>query len=399
LSIRNSIARIKRFIPAVFVTVCVALAIANSGGCGKGLFPEINSANATATATPVANAFLYATNFSDGTVSAFQRNTTNGRLSFVAKQNAGAVNGPVGVAVTKQNDLAFVANAADGKVYEYTIVQSGTTPGNLATLGNINAGTTPQQVAIDQMGNFVYVTNAGSRTVSEYAINSLGTLTLIGTLSGFSGKPFGITAHPTAQFVYVTDNTAGLIYTFTINSDGTLTQFGNPVPSNGLTPGLPGLMAIAIDSTQGYLFSDDTFLGTVSVFVIQSNGSLLYASTFGVAQSNTIGIGAANNGGGSGINYVLTANMAGNFVQPYQRTAAMLTQAVSVGDSTGPTGLVVDPASQFAYTANSGSGTIALIGMNAAQCGTNVAVCVITAFNSETPANANAGTQFLATTH
>jgi len=47
----------------------------------------------------------------------------------------------------------------------------------------------------------------------------------------------------------------------------------------------------------------------------------------------------------------------------------------------------------------SGSGTIALIGMNAAQCGTNVAVCVITAFNSETPANANAGTQFLATTH
>jgi DNA-binding beta-propeller fold protein YncE len=400
LSIRKSIARLMRFIPAASVVVSAVVLVAGGGSCGKGLFPVVTASSGTATPTPVANAFLYASNFSDGTVSAFQRNTNTGALSFIAKQSAGAANGPAGLAVTPQNDLAFVANAADGNVYEYTIVQSGGTPGNLSNFGKIASGNSPQMVAIDSTGNFVYVTNAGSKSVSEYSINSQsGALALIGTVTGFLGKPFGITAHPSAGFIYVSDNTAGLLYTFSIASNGVLTQVGSALNSNGTSPGQPGLMAIALDSTQGYLFVDDTVFGVVSVFLIQSNGGLTYGNTFGTSQSSsTLGIGAVNNGGNSGINYVFTANTNGNFVQPYQRSGVTLTQQSAVADSTGPSGLVIDPAGLFAYTGNSGSGTIALIGINNSQCG-SLPICVIRSFASESPANANAGTQFVATTH
>ena len=393
---------ILRFFPLLTVLASfVALLTGNS--CGKGFFPEVSSfASVTVTATPVANAFLYATNFNDGTVSAFQRNTNTGALTFIAKQSAGAVSGPMGIAVpSPQNDFAFVANAADGNVYEFEIVQSGSTPGNLAAVGNTTAGTTPQMVAIDSTGDFVYVTNAGSKTVSEYLINSQvqDVLTANGTISGFTGKPFGIIAHPSASFVYVSDSTAGVIYTFSIGSDGTLTPIGSGVLSLGATSGQPGLMAIAVDSGQSYLLVNDLSFGVVSVFLIGSNGVPVFSNSFGTAQSTPMGIASVNDGGGTANNYVLTANMTGNFVQPYIRSGATLTQQTSVVSvSSAPTGLVIDPAGLFAYTGNSGNGSIGLIGINSSRCG-SLAFCDIENFASESPANTNAGTQFIATTH
>jgi DNA-binding beta-propeller fold protein YncE len=385
-----------RLIPLLCVLASFVILL-TSNSCGKGLYEVTSTASVTTTATPVANAFLYATNFSDGTVSSFKRNTTTGALAFISKQSAGAVNGPMGIAVTPKNDLAFVVNSGDGKVYEYELVQSGTTPGNLSSVGSIAAGTTPQQVAIDSTGTYVYVTNGGSRTVSQYVINSQAenVLTANGTVTGFLGTPFGVIAYPSAQFLYVSDNTANLLYTYTIGSNGSLTQVGDAVASLGTAP---GLMAIAIDSTQSYLMVDDTVSGVVSVFLIQSNGTLVSNGSFGVSQTNTIGIAAVNDGGDSGNNYVLTANRTGNFVQPYVRVNGVLTQQTGVTDTSQPTGLVIDPAGLFAYTGNSGTGTIALIGINSSQC-SGQAFCVISSYTSESPANSNAGTQFIATSH
>jgi DNA-binding beta-propeller fold protein YncE len=187
-----------------------------------------------------------------------------------------------------------------------------------------------------------------------------------------------------------------------VNSDGTLSPIAGGVPANGGTLANPGQMAIAIDSTQSYLFVDDKTLGVVSVFfIVPSTGALAYSGTFTGSQSTSaIGIGSVINAGGvTGANYVLTANPNVNFVQPFSRTNATLTRQSAVIDSSSPTGLVVDPAGFFAYTGNSGNGTIALLGLqNTSQCG-SAPVCVIQTFPSESPANSNAGTQFIATTH
>ncbi len=394
-----------RFALAVSMVVSIGIFLSSAGGCGHGIFPEVSSSSSTtSTSTPVANAYLYATNFRDGTVSAFTRNTSTGALGFIAKQTAGASNGPEGVAVTAGNDLVYVANAADGNVYQYAIATSGVL-GSLTSLGKIASGTTPQMIAIDSSDNYVYVTNSGSKTVTEYVINPSGTgspgmLTFIQSFGSFAGQPFGIVAHPTLGLVYVNDS-FGLIYSFLVNSDGTLSPIGTAVPANGGTLANPGQMAIAIDSTQSYLFVDDKTLGVVSVFSIQSTGALFYSGTFASSQSTSaIGIGSVINAGGvSGANYVLTANPNVNFVQPFTRTNATLAIQSAVNDPSGPTGLVIDPQGFFAYTGNSGSGTIALLGLqNTSQCG-SAPVCVIKNFASESPANNNAGTQFVATTH
>ena len=396
--IRKRILRVARFLTAVSV-VASLIALLTSGGCGKGIFPEVTPTAVTITPTPVANAFLYATNFTDGTVSAFARNTNTGTLSFISKRTAGSSQGPVGIAVKPQNDVVYVANASDGRLYPFQIVQSGGgTPGDLTALTSISSGVTPQMVAIDTTGQFVYVTNSGSRTISEFSINSDGTLTSLGVVSGFGGRPFGITVNPNGSFLYVDDATVGVLYTYSIASNGVLQQVGSPVNSNGSSPGQPGLMAIVFDGSQGYLFVDDMALGVVSTFLIQTNGTLAYSNSVGQNQSTPIGIGAVNGGGGTSNNYVFTANSNGDFVQPFLRlNGTQLTQQTAVADSSGPTGLVIDSAGLFIYTGNSGNGTIAQIGINNSLC-TGSGTCLIQTFNSESPANSNAGTQFLATT-
>jgi DNA-binding beta-propeller fold protein YncE len=397
LSTRKRLALVVRLLAASSVIGAMIVVLMSGGGCRPGLYPLVTPTGSV-TATPTsANAYLYATNTTDGTISAFTRNTATGALGFIAQQSAGAANGPVGLAVTPLNEYIYVANSADGNVYEYSINQTGTL-GNLTSLGEIVSGSVPQLVAVDYTSSFVYVTNAGSQSVSEYSINSGGTLTLVDTLTGFTGTPFGILAHPSTNLLYVADNTAGVIYVFSILSNGELSEVGSPVYSNGTTPGQPGEMAIAIDSTAEYLFVDDTSIGVVSVFVIQSDGSLAYSGSFGTGQSRPIGIGAVNDGGDSGNTYVLTANMDGNFVQPFLRSAATLTQQASVSDKTGPTGLVIDPEGLFAYTGNSGNGTIGLIGIENSQC-SGSGTCLIGSFASESPAKSSAGTQFVATTH
>ena len=90
-----------RFVLAASIAASIAVLVSSSGGCGKGLFPEVTASGAI-TPTPVGNAYLYATNFNDGTVSAFVRNTNTGALGFIAKISAGAAGGPEGVVVSPQ---------------------------------------------------------------------------------------------------------------------------------------------------------------------------------------------------------------------------------------------------------------------------------------------------------
>ena len=181
------------------------------GGCGKGLFPEVTSST-TSLRPRSRNAYLYATNFSDGTVSAFTRNTNTGALGFIAKTIGGRSQGPVGVAVNgRKRSGVYVANAADGNVYQYAIATSGVL-GSLTSLGKIASGTTPQMIAIDSSDNFVYVTNFGSKTVTEYVIGSQGTLSLIGVLWQFRRTTLRRLPRILRSAWSMSTTTAGFIY-------------------------------------------------------------------------------------------------------------------------------------------------------------------------------------------
>jgi 6-phosphogluconolactonase (cycloisomerase 2 family) len=383
-----------RLAPLMVGLLAAAVLIGSQVGCGKGLYSQASSSSsATATATAGVGAFAYASNFNDAVVSEFKRDTTGGALTWIGQIKAGAKSGPMGLAVTPSNNALYVVNQADNNVYQFAIKSNGT----LSSIGagSAAAGTTPKMIAIDSTGSWAYVTNYGGGSISQYAINSTnGALTpLSSKFTGLSG-PFGIIAHPSAQYIYVADNKAGTIWAFSINSDGTLSQIGSPILSFGTTAGSPGLMAIAVDATGTYLLVDDIPTGIVSEFVIQSNGAPAFLTyVFGGGSGSTIGMGLATN---TGVTYLLTANSTANNVAYFSWGGGVLTLLNALAVPNGPVGLVTAPQGNYVYTGNSTNGTIAQLQIKG-SCGQTL--CFVGTFPSEKPANATAGTQYLALTH
>ena len=80
MPVRKQILRVARLLPVVVaVALLPAILLGLSSGCGKGIFSQVTS-SASPTGTPGTGAFLYASNFNDGKIAAFKRNTTKGTL-------------------------------------------------------------------------------------------------------------------------------------------------------------------------------------------------------------------------------------------------------------------------------------------------------------------------------
>jgi len=384
---------IARVAPTLVALALLAMALGTTGGCGNTFgFGNFSSASATPTSSPGTGAFLYASNYNDGRIAEFARNTSTGALTLKGTVTAGASQGPRGLAIDPSNSYLYAANYADGYVYEFSIRANGA----LSSIGKVASGTNPEAIAITPNGQYVYVTNFNrgtNGTVSEYSIGSSGTLSKIGTVTGLAG-PLGVAVTPDGSYLYVADNTAGVIWSFVINSNGTLTLNGAATPSLGTTTGTPEFEAVASDSSGEYLFVTDFSTGAVSGFVV-SSGTLIFAGTFttGSVTNQPLGIGLAL---ASGNYYLFTANSAGNSVSAFGRLAANLTLFKAVAGPNAPAGLAVDPQSVYVYTADSGDGTVAQMQING-SCGQ--VLCAVGTFNSESPANSNAGTGFVVMTN
>lgn len=388
--------RAARVLPAAVALAIMPAILAGIGsGCGKGIFPQVTSSGSPSpTATAGTGAFLYASNFNDGNIAEFKRNLTTGALTSIATTTAGK-KGVSGLTISPDNRFLYAADSGSNKVYEFRINANG----SLARIGSgsIAAGSQPLTIAVDSTVSWAFTANQGSGgSVSQYSINSSnGTLTANGSnIVGFKGQPFSIVAHPSAAFIYVSDNQTGIIYSFTIKPDGTLQNNGTN-NSLGNQPGNPGLISIVNDTASGnfYLYVPDTKIGVVSQFTIKTDGTLLFGQTWGTPSSDKpIGIAPANNAGGN--NYLFTAEQTGNYVQYFLRSGASLNSQGALTGLNAPTGLVVDPKSKFAYTAEFSSATVAQMSILGA-CGK--ILCFVNRYNTES--GSGGGTQFVAITN
>ncbi|MGO9605698.1 MAG: lactonase family protein [Candidatus Binataceae bacterium] len=374
----SPILKIVAFLPPILLL----LGTIGTMSCGgKGFFPTVTATNTSSpTATATTGAFAFATNFNDGKISEFTRNTTTGNLTLVGTVAAGSSLGPKGLATF--GSFLYATNFKDNTVLQYTIGSGAIlTPSGSVSDGS---GSGPEQVVINPAGTYLWASNFSNGTISGWGITSgTGALTATSTVSGLSG-PFGMAVNSAGTILYVADNKAGLIYTFSINtSTGALAQVaGSPVLSLGVSNGSPGLMVI--DPTGLYLYVDDLTNGVVSMFSINTTTGL---PVFGSIQPTTftsnvpVGIGIAAISSGT---FVLTANQsAGNLWYFQELNSGILSTPIAYGTLSSPTGLTVDPQNAFVYTANQGSSSIGIFQLNIA-CPTTVQVlCQIASVATE----------------
>ena len=394
---RTALRNIVRLIPAVVIIA----ATLNTLSCGSSglLTYATSSTSPTATPTSTAGTLAFVTNYNDGKVSSFTRNTATGVLKHTGQVTAGKKNGPRGVVASPSGTYLYVANINDDNIYEYKINSTnGTlTPLSPASVSN-HSGTGPDELAINSTGTLLWVTGRAG-TVTSYTVDTTtGQLTWNGSLSGFN-TPFGITLHPTLNVLYVSDTVTGLIWPMLYNtSTGALTKNFTAVHSSDVNANTPA--AIAIDSAGTALFIADQKLGEVSSFLIDDTGTTCgqpgCLSPVGVfTNSNVndvpIGLGIAINAGNE---YLFTANqgisgtLAGSVSSFLTIGTSPVPPPTVAGPYNGPTGLVVDPANLFVYTADNFDGTVSQSTING-SCGSYI--CVGPTIATESPANPSSG--------
>jgi len=389
---RTTLKNVIRLIPSVVIMA----AILNTVSCrnNNGLLPQVSGGggSSTPTAVPTAGtgALAFVTNFNDGKVSSFRRNTTTGALTLTNPQvTAGANNGPRGVVASPNGNFLYVANLGDEKIYEFSVNQTtgALTPLPTPSISNGNA-TQPDELAINRAGTLLWVTGRQAGTVTAYTVNgSTGQLTRKSSIGGFH-TPFGITLHPNLAVLYVSDTATGLIQPMSYNTKtGALAKNFVAMHSSDVNANTPA--AIAIDAAGASLFIADQTIGEVSTFAINSNGSLTQGPTFANISTSTVpvGVGIAVN---TGIEYLFTANQGGSSVSSFIVNGGtnVISPPVVAGPYNGPTGLVVDPQSAFVYTADKNDGTVSQ-SMIKGTCVTQI--CVGPTVPTESPANPVSG--------
>jgi 6-phosphogluconolactonase (cycloisomerase 2 family) len=398
LSRRSTLGAIIRLIPAIVI----AAVMLNSAACNPtGLLGTSSGGNGVVspTATPTAGtgALAFVTNFNDGMVSSFTRNTSTGVLKRSGQMTAGANKGPKGVVVAPSGSFLYVANNKDDNIYQFAVSSTdGTlTPLSPKSISNgKNSG--PDELAINDAGTFLWVTGAGNGTagsgsVTTYGVNSsTGQLTKNSKVSGLSSA-FGIAVDQTNSIVYVSDHGAGLVYSFSIGKNGGLTQIGSPVQDIGGPGGKPGF--IAIDPGFNFIYVTDLSFGVLST-ISTTDGALAFGSILPSTAMATvpIGVGYASISGSS--NFLFTANQGDSTLWSFQVTSpGNPTSPVAFGNGevSAPTGLVVDPQNAFLYTTDQTAGTVSQFSLKPTCSGVAGPPCFVQSVATENPASSTSG--------
>jgi 6-phosphogluconolactonase (cycloisomerase 2 family) len=338
------------------------------------------------------------TNFKDAKVSVFARDTNTGTLTLKSQADAGEMSGPKGIAITQDNRAAYVANHADGKIYQYTFdATTGTlAPMNPASVNEAVDGGT-EMIATDLSDKYLFASNSRNGTIRDYKISartrSLKPLTSL-TLSQGS-EPFGIAVDMSDRYVYVSDTANGLIYTVLLDRSGDLELIGNGVLSLGSSAGHPA--TLVIDSPAKLLYATDAVTGAISVFSI-SQDRLKFIKLLIPQSTPSIAIDVT----------VVNASSKPLLVEPLESADTL--QLLSLDSLAGstlsilpsdkistPTAVAADQSEGHLYTTNQGDGTISTFIIGA--CTARRALCLEQTVASEDPPNNQSGPFWIVLTH
>jgi 6-phosphogluconolactonase (cycloisomerase 2 family) len=251
------------------------------------------------------NDFLYAANQNTSTISLFKIDPTTGALTEVLPRTA------------------------------------------LVTSGGV--GLSPAVMTMDADGKYLFVGNQITNDIWVYSIGSSGALTFVSS-APVGASPNGLTLSSSGGFLYVPVPTFSAVYAFSVNA-GVLTQVGTPIIVNG------GVGRLGIDPAGKFLYVPNPSLNTVTVLLIQSDGSLIAGP--GLFATGSSPVAAATTAAGA---FLYVVNSASTNVSQFKvdsTTGALTSLTTSAaGTGTNPESILIDPDAKFVFVINERSNSV-----------------------------------------
>jgi len=266
--------------------------------------------------------------------------------TVVATINVGVT--PAGIAVTPNNQFAYVANNNN-----YSI--TGQDSVSVLNLANNTLATTifdpsfdePYTVTINAAGTKAYVTNSNGTTIT---IINLVTNTVLQTIPGFNG-PSGMVITPDGNFAYV--NNYGADGASGTGDTVSVVNLNTNAIVNTLTVGLaPASLAITPDGAFVYVINyQNGNPGTGTISIIQTSNNTVTVDAIN-GFSGPFAIAITPNG-----QYAYVTNFGSNNFAPFGTTVSVVSLATNqivatINLDIQPSGIAITPDGRLAYATN-----------------------------------------------
>ena len=219
-------------------------------------------------------------------------------------------------------------------------------------------------LALSSDGRWLFAVNAGSDDVSSFAVNG-ETLALADRVSSGGVQPISLAVF--GSLLYVLNNGAGVSLTaFTIVSDGRMAAVPNSLRSLGASNSLPAQVQFSPDGRRIVVTERTTNL--IKVFSVGVDGTISGPVQAVSAGSSPFGFAFDRSGGRLFVSEANSGLANQSSASSYNVATDGSLQAVSAAVATLQSDacwLVLSQDGRFAYTSNTGSGSVTAFGVGA----------------------------------
>jgi 6-phosphogluconolactonase (cycloisomerase 2 family) len=314
----------------------------------------------TATNSPAGNEIVVFSREADGSFAHLGNVATGGAGTGGGLGNQG------GLVIGGDGEWLLAVNAASNDISVFQITDAGMTLTNVEPSG----GMLP--ISVTMYENLVYVLHGmGPGGIAGFTLDEFGDLSpLAGSNRDLSGAmttgPAQIQFSPDGAWIVVTEKATSLIDIYAIGADG-LASSHSVQPSNGQTP-------FGFDFSQrGHLIVSEAFGGmpdasAVSSYIVGMNGSLQTVNhSVGTDETAACWIEITNNGRFAYTTNTGSGTVSGYSVRPRDGKLKLLDSdgvTALTGDGSSPIDLALSQNSRFLYVLNSGTNEIAAFEVN-----------------------------------
>jgi 6-phosphogluconolactonase len=340
--------KVARFPRRAAFPLALGLVLVAFGAGASGALADSPSAVYTLTNDPAGNPVQVFQRAGDGSLTPAGEFATGGTGTGTGLGNQGAL--------VLDGDLLFAVNPGSDSISSFRV------HGSKLELLDTDASGGDQPISLTVDDGLLYVLNeGGTGNISGHTVSRQGTLSpLAGStqpLSGVGVDPAQVEFDPSGDTLVVTEKNTNLIDTYAVDPATGLASGPSPQPSAGATP-----FGFAFDR-RGHLIVSEAFGGAADASAVSSygvEGGIIDPISPSVATTETAAcwIVVTKNG-----RYAYTTNTGSGSISGYSvdhggALALLDADGVTASTGPGPIDMALTRSSRVLYALNSGDGTI-----------------------------------------